>query len=96
MSVCSLIFQCIIVPPFSWPLHLVKQDERNHLIEHIDHLLRDKALESGLYFEPSEMRWGIRKFAGDRHETSDICMAELRRCQEKSLGVNYVLILGNK
>ena len=77
-------------------MHLVKQDERNHLIEHIDHLLRDKALEWGLHFEPSEMRWGIRKFAGDRHETSAICMAELRRCQEKSLGVNYVLILGNK
>ena len=77
-------------------MHLVKQDERNHLIEHIDHLLCDKALEWGLHFEPSEMRWGIRNFAGDRHETSAICMAELRRCQEKSLGVNYVLILGNK
>ena len=79
-----------------FPLFFMQQNERNHLIEHIDPLLRDMALAWGLHFEPSEMRWGIRKFAGDRHETSAICMAELRRCQEKSLGVNYVLILGNK
>ena len=66
------------------------------MIKNIDPLLRNKALERGLHHWPSEMRWGIRKFAGDRHETSAICMAELERCKATSLGVNYVLILGDK
>jgi len=81
---------------FCWPADCTQQIERNYLIEHIDPLLRDKALQYELFFDPSEMRWGIRDFASDRHETSAICMAELARCKKLSLGTNYILILGNK
>ena len=42
------------------------------------------------------MRWGIRKEAGDNHETSKICMDELKRCREDSPAVDYVLILADK
>ena len=77
-------------------LWLIPQNERDYLIEHVDPLLRNMALRFGLDYEPSEMRWGINKFATERHETSAICMSELRRCQEVSAGGNYVLILGNK
>jgi hypothetical protein len=59
-------------------------------------MLRSLCASLGLEFIPSEMRWGIREEASNNHETSDICMAELGRCQQESLGVNYVLILGEK
>lgn len=42
------------------------------------------------------MRWGIQASASDAHETSEICMSEISRCQKDSAGINYVLILGNK
>ena len=47
-------------------------------------------------FHSSEMRWGIRSDASAAHETSDICMEEINRCQRESAGINFILILGNK
>ncbi|EGD81966.1 hypothetical protein PTSG_02650 [Salpingoeca rosetta] len=44
------------------------------------------------------MRWGILSEASPAHETTEgwICMREIKRCQQESSGISYVLILGNK
>ncbi|RHY28673.1 hypothetical protein DYB32_005783 [Aphanomyces invadans] len=70
--------------------------ERNLLIADVYPYLKRYAALLGLEFSASEMRWGIRDEASNSHQTSAICMAELARCQTSSLGLNYVLILGNK
>jgi hypothetical protein len=44
----------------------------------------------------AEMRWGIRKEAGDQHLTAEICMRELERCLRESLGLAYVFIATRK
>jgi hypothetical protein len=38
------------------------------------------------------MRWGIRAEAISEHQTSEICMNVLERCQRESLGLSYVFL----
>ncbi len=59
--------------------------------------LRELARRAGVsFYQPSEMRWGIRAEATARHETAAICMREIQRCQRDSSGLNYLLLLGEK
>lgn len=37
------------------------------------------------------MRWGIREDAGIDHTTTDICLQEVRKCQQISRGPNFVV-----
>ena len=50
----------------------------------------------GLSFTFADMRWGIRELASDRHDTVDICLSEIRRCQRSSVGPQFVTFLGDK
>jgi hypothetical protein len=43
-----------------------------------------------------EMRWGIREEDANSHNTNKICILELQRCKEESMGISYVLITSNK
>jgi len=38
-----------------------------------------------------DMRWGIQSGATNDHSASNLCMAELKNCQEQSLGPNFVV-----
>jgi len=42
------------------------------------------------------MHWGIHKEANATGKTSEICMAELERCQRESLGYLYVFLGSQK
>jgi hypothetical protein len=42
------------------------------------------------------MRWGVRNEATDDHLTVELCMKELRKCQQISTGPNFVTFLGQK
>ena len=48
------------------------------------------ARKLGFEFRLVEMRWGIRAEASSSHQTSEICMAELERCQRESQGFSYI------
>ena len=50
------------------------------------------ARKLGFEFRLAEMRWGIRAEASSAHQTSEICMAELERCQRESQGFSYVFL----
>jgi hypothetical protein len=66
--------------------------ERNFLISDVVPYLQEYARQVGFEFRLVEMRWGIRKEASSAHQTSEICMAELERCQRESQGFSYVFL----
>ena len=70
--------------------------ERNLVIADCVLYLQEFARKYGLEFRLVEMRWGIRADASSSHQTSDICMAELERCQAESQGISYVFLGAQK
>ena len=66
--------------------------ERNLIIADVVPYLQDLARRFGFEFRLAEMRWGIREAASSAHQTSEICMAELERCQRESQGFSYVFL----
>ncbi|XP_032230654.2 NACHT domain- and WD repeat-containing protein 1 isoform X2 [Nematostella vectensis] len=42
------------------------------------------------------MRWGVREQSADDHTTVDLCLKELKACQQLSTGPNFVTFLGQK
>jgi hypothetical protein len=51
--------------------------------------LQQYARKYNFDFRLVEMRWGIRAEASSAHQTSEICMAELERCQHLTPGSRY-------
>ena len=37
------------------------------------------------------MRWGVPEEASDNHSTADLCVQEIRKCQEVSIGPCFVV-----
>lgn len=37
------------------------------------------------------MRWGVPEQAADNHSTTELCLQEIQRCREVSLGPNFVV-----
>ena len=37
------------------------------------------------------MRWGVPEEASDNHSTADLCVQEIRKCQEVSVGPCFVV-----
>jgi hypothetical protein len=68
------------------------ESERNLLIADVVPYLHEYARQRGFEFRLVEMRWGIREEASRAHQTSEICMAELERCQRESQGFSYVFL----
>ena len=66
--------------------------ERNLLIDDVVPFLQEYARKLGFEFRLSEMRWGIREEASSAHLTSEICMAELERCQRESQVLSCLFI----
>ena len=66
--------------------------ERNLLIADVVPYLQQFARKHNFDFRLVEMRWGIRAEASSAHQTSEICMAELERCQRESQGFSYVFL----
>ena len=66
--------------------------ERNQLIADVVPYLQQYARKYNFGFRLVEMRWGIRAEASSAHQTSEICMAELERCQRESQGFSYVFL----
>jgi len=38
-----------------------------------------------------DMRWGVRDDATDTHMTTELCLQEIKACQEISVGPNFVV-----
>jgi hypothetical protein len=70
--------------------------ERNFVLEDVMPYLKECALYRGLEVVFSEMRFGIRESSSEDNLTSEICMNELKHCQDDSAGVSYILLACDK
>ncbi|WP_294591821.1 DUF4062 domain-containing protein [uncultured Bacteroides sp.] len=52
--------------------------------------------QKGWQFEGVDLRWGISQEAGYDQKTMQICLDELRRCQELSPQPNFLILLGER
>ena len=72
------------------------EEERNLLIEDVQPYLRELCSMFGYEFRFCEMRWGVRDEASEDHQTVNLCLQELIRCQRESCGVNFITFLCDK
>ncbi|XP_046361543.2 NACHT and WD repeat domain-containing protein 2-like [Haliotis rufescens] len=71
--------------------------ERNALAETVYPKLRQYCRHKhGLDFQAVDMRWGVPPEASDDHTAANHCLAELRHCQELSIGPNFVAFVGQR
>ena len=70
--------------------------ERNFILEDVIPYVSECARNRGLDIALSEMRFGIREKASADNRTLEICLEELKHCQDVSAGLNFILIAGDK
>ena len=39
------------------------------------------------------MRWGVPEQAADNHSTTELCLQEIMKCQEVSVGPSFVVFI---
>lgn len=70
--------------------------ERNALRDTVFPRLNELCLANGLRFEPVDLRWGVSGQAVESGKILQICLSELKRCREISIGPYMLLLLGNR
>uniref|UniRef100_A0A1I8JF78 WD_REPEATS_REGION domain-containing protein n=1 Tax=Macrostomum lignano TaxID=282301 RepID=A0A1I8JF78_9PLAT len=71
-------------------------EERNALFRDAIPKLRVYCRERRLDFQVADMRWGVRDDAALEHKTTDLCIREVLKCRQVSLGPCFAVILGAK
>lgn len=70
--------------------------ERNALQERVFPELRQLAAEHGCRFQPIDLRWGVSDEASLDQQAMNICLGEIRRCQQTSPRPNFIVLLGDR
>lgn len=70
--------------------------ERNALQEHVFPELRKYCQGRGARFQAIDLRWGVGQEAALDQQTMNICIRELRRCQQLSPRPNFIVLLGDR
>ena len=60
------------------------------------HLLSFLISKCRLCFKVVDMRWGVRDEMTNEHMTTELCLSELKSCQQLSIGPNFVYFGGQK
>lgn len=92
----SLTAKAKIIRVFTSSTFTDMATERNALMERIYPRLKTFAQEKGYEFQVVDMRWGVRDESTDDHSTLELCLKELKACQELSTGPNFMTFLGQK
>jgi len=99
----SRVFRVFLSSTFNdWTVE--REHLRHHVFPELATWVEDKAKELGVgaRFLPVDLRWGISEEAGKTHATVDICLDEIRRCQEKAsrpgeiIKPNFLVFLGQR
>lgn len=53
--------------------------------------IKEHCRKIGYEFQVVDMRWGVRDEATDDHMGTELCLKELKLCQELSTGPNFVV-----
>lgn len=70
--------------------------EREALHKKVFPLLLKKCDAVGFQFQVVDLRWGVSEEAVKDHKTIDICLGEVRRCQQISPHPNFLVLLGQR
>lgn len=70
--------------------------EREALQNEVIPQLEEYCAERGARFQAIDLRWGITEEAQENRETLQICLEEVRRCQELSPRPNFAILLGHR
>lgn len=71
-------------------------EERDALQLHVFPKLHRLCASHGCQFQAVDLRWGVSDEAALDQQTMNICLTELRRCQEVSPRPNFLILLGNR
>lgn len=71
-------------------------EEREVLRSQVFPRLEEFCAKKGVRFQAVDLRWGITEEAQKERETIQICLEEVRRCQELSPKPNFVVLLGDR
>ena len=63
------------------------QEERDHLVNHVFHILRRKAEERNVTITEVDLRWGITKEDSDSGRVVSICMEEIDNTRPFFIGL---------
>jgi len=58
--------------------------------------LRQMCEAAGFQFQAVDLRWGVSEEATLDHKTIDICLKEIKRCQQLSPRPNFLILLGDR
>ncbi|KAL4232336.1 hypothetical protein ACF0H5_009907 [Mactra antiquata] len=72
------------------------KQERNMLMKYAYPRIKEHCRKIGYEFQVVDMRWGVRDEATDDHMGTELCLKELRLCQQLSTGPNFVSLLSHK
>ena len=72
------------------------KEERNALQEHVFPKLKEYCEAEGCHFQAIDLRWGVSTEASLDQQAMNICLKELKRCQEMSPRPNFIVLLGDR
>jgi len=70
--------------------------ERRLLREKVFPFLEQFCRERGARFQAIDLRWGVSEESQRDQKTMEICLNEIRRCQNLSPRPNFLILLGNR
>jgi myo-inositol catabolism protein IolC len=70
--------------------------ERDALQAKVWPRLRELCFRHGARFQAIDLRWGVSQEASQAQQIMQICLNEIRRCQEVTPRPNFVVLLGDR
>ncbi len=70
--------------------------ERDWLREHVIPELEERVRERRRHLEMIDLRWGVSEEASREQQIMQICLEEIRRCQEVTPRPNFIVLLGDR
>jgi len=71
-------------------------EERNALNKEVFPRLKELCAAHGARFQPIDLRWGIPDEAALQQSTMQICLEEIKRCQNLTPRPNFLVLLGDR
>ena len=71
-------------------------DERNALQKEVFPKLKELCAAHGARFQPIDLRWGIPDEVALQQSTMQICLEEIKRCQNATPRPNFLVLLGER
>lgn len=70
--------------------------ERDVLRREVWPPLRDLCARNGARFQPIDLRWGVSEEAAIDQQAMNICLGEIKRCQDVTPRPDFLVLLGNR